>query len=322
MLRTYTLADDRLQLDATPKIAPETLWIDLLNPSRAEDAEVEAALGISIPTMEEASEIEASSRLYRENGAHYMTALVIHNSDAPMPGSATTTFVLTGNTLVTIRYHDPRPFSMFATLAAKGDIECTSAPLILIGLIEAVVERSADVIERAQDEVERLAQRIFGEARSSAQPERRLDDVLRGVGRQGEVTSRLRESAFSIERLIGYLGPHLREHPDAAALADRILTAQHDVRSLSDQMLFLMERINFLLDATLGVISIEQNNSVRVFSLLAVTLMPPTLVGSIYGMNFKHMPELEWLAGYPMALVLMLLSGVLPFLYFRRKGWF
>ncbi|MDX2156884.1 MAG: magnesium transporter CorA family protein [Hyphomicrobiaceae bacterium] len=325
MLHTYASVGgclvQRAGIDSRPEITDTTLWVDLVDPTPAEDAVVETALGISIPTRAEAREIEASSRLYRENGAVYMTAFVLYNADAEVPDGATVTFVLTARHLVTIRYHEPRAFPLFATRAAKGEVECTSAPMVLIGLIETIVERAADIIERTQDAVETTARRIFTANRESRNYARRLDEVLRAVGRQGDITARLEESAFSLERVLSYLLAALRERGESASTLARLDTAQRDVRSLAEQMRFLMDRITFLLDATLGAISIEQNRTMKVFSLVAATLMPPTLIAAIYGMNFKHMPELEWLSGYPMALGLMVVAALLPFLYFRRKGW-
>ncbi|MBS0243897.1 MAG: magnesium transporter CorA family protein, partial [Proteobacteria bacterium] len=292
-----------------------------VEPTPEEDAAVEKALGVSIPTRAEAREIEASSRLYRENGAVYMTAFVLYNIDAKVPDSATVTFVLAGNTLVTIRYHEPKAFPLFCSRAAKGEIPCDSAPSVMIGILETITERAADLIERTQDEVERTAKGIFGNRNAGRGYARVLDDTLQGLGGQGDTTARLKESAFSLERLVAYLASACRERNEPQAIHQRLHVLQQDVHSLSEQMRFLMERTMFLLDATLGHISIEQNNTMKVFSLLAVTLMPPTLIGSIYGMNFKHLPELDWEWGYPMAIVMMILSGLLPYLFFRWKGW-
>ena len=322
MLAIHELSGSNLARRGDAAITGSAVWIDLLNPTPEEDAEVEKALGVSIPTRDEAREIEASSRLYRENGTHYMTAFILYNIDAEVPSGATLTFVLAANRLVTIRYHEPRAFPIFASRAAKGEVECKSAAAVMVGLLETVIERSADLIERTQDRVEETAERVFGARKDSRNYSKRLDTILRAVGRQGDVTARLEESAFSLDRLMGYLLPVLRERGEPAAVLARLETAQRDIRSLNEQMRFLTDRITFLLDATLGAISIEQNQTMKLFSVLAVTLMPPTLIGSIYGMNFKHIPELEWLWGYPMALGLMVLSGLLPFLYFRSKGWF
>ncbi|MGE0699370.1 MAG: magnesium transporter CorA family protein [Hyphomicrobiaceae bacterium] len=321
MLAIHDLSGGCLACRNDGAITAEAVWVDLLDPTAEEDARVEQALGISIPTRAEAREIEASSRLYRENGAHYMTAFVIYNADASIPDGATVTFVLAGNRLVTIRYHEPRAFPIFAARAAKGEVECASAPHVLAGILETIVDRMADVIERTQDEVETIARGVFGSRPDSRTYARRLDAVLRGVGRQGDITARLEESAFSLERVLAYLGGVLKDRGEAPAVLARVETILRDVHSLSQQMRFLTDRTTFLLDATLGAISIEQNKTMKIFSLLAVTMMPPTLVGSIYGMNFKHMPELEWTSGYPMALGLMLLAGLLPYLYFRWRGW-
>jgi magnesium transporter len=321
VLSVHDFAGGRLTCASPGTIGGGSVWIDLVDPTPEEDKLVERELGISIPTRAEAREIEASSRLYKENGALYMTVFVIYNVDAEVPDGATVTFVLAGNRLVTIRYHEPRAFPIYAARAARGEIDCATAPLILAGILETIIDRAADVIERSQDEIERIARGIFSARSKSRHTARRLDVVLRGVGRQGDITARLEESAFSLERALAYLATALRERGDAPAAFARIETALRDVKSLSEQMRFLMARTTFLLDATLGAISIEQNNTMKVFSLLAVTLMPPTLVGSIYGMNFKHMPELEWLWGYPWAVVLMVLSAVLPFLFFRWRGW-
>ena len=302
-------------------IGPATLWIDLIDPTPEEDKLVEAALGISIPTRAEAREIEASSRLYRENGALYMTAFLVYNADAAIPGGATTTFVLTADKLVTVRYHDPKAFPNYVARASKGDTECGTALSVLVGLIESIVDRAADVIERTQDRVEEVSHSIFTEQGHKGSDTRRLDAILNTIGRQGNITARLEESTFSLERLLAFLVVALRERGETGPNVARIETVQQDLRSLTEQMRFLSDRTIFLLDATLGAISIQQNQTMKVFSLLAVTLMPPTLVAGIYGMNFKHIPELEWLWGYPMALSLMVLAGLVPFLFARARGW-
>jgi len=205
--------------------------------------------------------------------------------------------------------------------AAKGEFDCGSAPHILMGILETIIDRAADSIERSQDEIERIARGIFETRTHRRHYSKRLDEVLRNIGRQGDITARLEESAFSLERLLTFLATHLREGGNGSEVQARIKVARRDVRSLSEQMRFLMDRTTFLLDATLGAISIEQNKSMKIFSVLATTLMPPTLIAGIYGMNFKHMPELEWTYGYPAALVLMIAVGIVPYLVFRWRGW-
>jgi len=299
------------------------VWIDLLNPTKEEDLQVEKALGIAIPTREEMAEIEASSRLYQEGGAHYMTAVVLFQPDAPNEPLITTpvTFILAGSRLVTVRYAEPRGIAIFLSRVQKGDAACMSGAAILVGLLEAIIDREADRVERTQAEVDTLSQSIFGVKGGDRSRALRFDVSIRAIGREGELTSRSRESLLTLGRLLTYLGHVMTERGDDKPLRARVKTAQRDVHSLADHIGYLSAKITFLLDATLGMINNEQNSIIKIFSVLAVALMPPTLVGTIYGMNFQHMPELSWTFGYPMALCLMVVSAVIPWLYFKHKGW-
>jgi len=300
-----------------------TVWIDLLNPTREEDLVVEQALGIAVPTREEMAEIEASSRLYQEGGAHYMTALVLFQPDAPNePLSATPiTFILAGNRLVTVRYAEPRGIKIFLARVQKRDAPCMNGVAVLVGLLEAIIDREADRVEHIQADVDKLSQTIFGVKGGERTRTLRFDASIRAIGREGELTSRSRESLLTLDRLLTYLGHVMSERGDDKPLRARVKTAHRDVQSLADHIGYLSTKITFLLDATLGMINNEQNTIIKIFSVLAVALMPPTLVGTIYGMNFEHMPELKWMFGYPFALMAMVVSAVIPWLYFKRKGW-
>ena len=297
------------------------VWIDLLNPAEDEDKIIEQALGIEVPTRSEMREIEASNRFYTENGAYYMTSIIVHNSTQDVPLTAVITFILAGARLVTVRYAEPRAFPLYVARAAKGDPACVSGPGIMIGLTEMLIEREADLIERVQDQVERMAPIVFGQNGAQHSRDRRLDLLLKTVGKEGDVTARAQESAMSIHRLLLYFANAVRERKDDKRIMARIESANHDITSLMESLRFLSSRTSFLLDATLGMISTEQNQIIKLFSVMAVMLMPPTLVASIYGMNFKYMPELAESWGYPLALILMFVSGLVPFLYFRKKGW-
>jgi magnesium transporter len=324
MLTVYDAADGVLvRREGAPVIDAATVWIDLLNPSKDEDLVVEQALSISVPTREEMSEIEASSRLYPEGGAHYMTALVLHQPElqGEPPIATPVTFVLVGSRLVTVRYAEPRAFPIFLTRAQKKDAACMTGVAVAVGLLEAIIDREADRVERIQGEVDKLSQTIFGTRGGERSRARRFDVNIRTIGREGELTSRSRESLLTLDRLLTYLAHAMVERGDDKALRARIKTAGRDVQSLTDHIGYMSTKITFLLEATLGMINNEQNSIIKIFSVLAVALMPPTLVGTIYGMNFKHIPELEWYWGYPFALALMVLSAVLPWLYFKRKGW-
>jgi len=297
------------------------VWIDLLHPTREEERDVEKRLGILLPTREEMAEIEVSSRLYQEGGAYFMTATVLHRAETATPEATAITIVLTERTLITIRYAEPRAFAMFLARAARGDASAGSAIEVLVGLLEAIIDREADIIEGIQAQADRLGQSIFEMRGGTATRTKRFEVVLKQIGRLGEITSKLRDSMLSLSRLLTYLTQVATSRGDSPSVREQIRTAGRDVQSLSDHLGYLNSRLTFMLDASLGLVSIEQNQIIKLFSVAAVALLPPTLIASIYGMNFRVMPELEWSFGYPLALVLMVLSAVVPFIYFRRKGW-
>ena len=323
MLTVYDAVQGVLVKREAPAAMNGAVWIDLMNPTKNEDLRVEQALSISVPTREEMSEIEASSRLYVEGGGYYMTALVLHQPDmqGEPPLATPVTFVLAGSRLVTVRYAEPRAFPIFVSRAQKKDAACMTGAAVLVGLLEAIIDREADRVERIQGEVDKLSQTIFGSKGGERTRSRRFDVNIRTIGREGELTSRSRESLLTLDRLLTFLAHAMGERSDEKALRARVKTAGRDVQSLADHVGYLSTKITFLLDATLGMINNEQNTIIKIFSVLAVALMPPTLVGTIYGMNFKHIPELEWLWGYPFALLLMVISALLPWIYFKRKGW-
>ena len=310
-----------IRRDGALDVKATTLWIDLLNPTAEEEQAVEMALGLDVPTRAEMREIEVSNRFYSENGAHFMTALVLHAVENEAPATSNLTFILSGHRLVTVRYAEPKAFQIFTDKACRNDTSCTSGTQILIGLIETLIQRQADHIEKVQDDVETLAPQIFGQKHAGPSKGRRLDVMLRNIGKAGDLTSRAQESVVSFHRTLHYFADAARERGEDKRLIERVESANRDVGSLVDHLKSLSVRTAFLLDATLGMISTEQNQIIKLFSVMAVMLMPPTLVASVYGMNFRHMPELDWPWGYPIALGLMFVSALIPFIYFRRKGW-
>ncbi len=304
-----------------PKITEQAVWIDLLNPTTEEEAKIERALKLDVPTREEQQEIEASSRVYQEDGAHFMTATVLYQGDLPAPETTPVTFIVAGQRLVTLRYVDLRAFALFVARCKRSETHLTNGTAVLTGLIETVIDRLADFIEHIQAEVDALSRSIFEMRGGRATMQRRFDVSLRSIGREGEITSLARESTHSLGRLLTFLTHAANERNEDKLLKARIRTAARDVQSLADHVSFLSGKIVFLLDATLGMINIQQNDIIKIFSVAAVVFLPPTLVASIYGMNFHEMPELSWMFGYPFALLLMVLCAVLPYLYFKRKGW-
>jgi magnesium transporter len=299
--------------------APENaVWIDMVTPSVQEDRLVEQMLGIAIPTREEMQEIEVSSRLYQENGARYMTATLMCQSDTPAPKTTAVTFILTAHRLVTVRYDDPRPFAIVEHKLARTCPAKVTGDDVLMDLLDAVIDRSADILERIGGEVDQVSHSIF-EPERGVQPS--YNDVLKTLGRKGDLTSKVRESLVSIGRLLLFLANEADNMKWPKDMRAQLQSMQRDVVSLSDHASYLTNKITFLLDAMLGVVNLQQNNIIKIFSVAAVVLMPPTLVASIYGMNFKHMPELDWIGGYPLALALMLVAAVLPYLYFKWRNW-
>jgi magnesium transporter len=322
MLTIYEANGKGLKVhDPAEPITGHCVWIDVLQPSPDEDRFVEDVLMVDIPTRAEMREIEPSNRFYQEKGAYFMTASIVYNIEAPVPSTTPVTFILAGDRLVTVRYAEPKAFPLYMQRVDKGDAPCATGAAIMMGLIEALIHRKADLIERIQDEVEKLAQSVFDLRGGQQTRNRRLDVLLKGTGKAGDITARAEESATSLNRLLHFLTQATRERGDDPRIRQRIKGAQRDINSLMDHTRFLSGRLTFLLDATLGMISTEQNQIIKLFSVMAVVLLPPTLVATVYGMNFHNMPELNWAWGYPVAVVVMVLSAILPYLYFRHKGW-
>jgi magnesium transporter len=308
---------DDVSLDALPA---EAVWIDLKTPSMAEDKAVEQLVGIQIPTREDMQEIEISSRLYIERSARYMTATLMCAADSAAPRTTPVSFILTDHRLVTVRYDEPKPFLLVAGKLARGCAANINGDSILIDLLDAVIDRNADILERAGADVDSISNQIF-EPSAERGHARTYSQILLFIGRKGDLVSKVRESLVSIGRLISFVavetdnGRWSKEHKAV------FKTMQRDVQSLTDHASYLSNKIQFVLDAMLGVVNLEQNNIIKLFSVMAVVLMPPTLIASIYGMNFKAMPELEWQNGYPIALVAMVLAAVLPYVFFKWKKW-
>jgi magnesium transporter len=299
-------------------------WIDLLNPTPAEDRYVEKHLGLSIPTREEMQEIEVSARLYNEDGGEFMTMTALVRLDTDEPAATPITFILKGDTLVTVRYAEPRPFQTFAQRALRADsVPCAAGEQVMLGLLEALIDRIADALERIGARIDVISHDVFRpSAENRSAKARNLQRVIENIGREGEALGLIRESLVSINRLSAYhMASFENDHRADKEARVRLRLVQRDVASLSDHASYLTGKNQFMLDATLGLINLEQNQIIKIFSIAAVCLMPPTLVASVYGMNFKHMPELDWEFGYPMSLILMIVAAILPYLYFKRRGW-
>jgi magnesium transporter len=299
---------------------PEAVWIDLITPTVQEDKLVEALLGIAVPTREEMQEIEVSSRLYIENGGRYMTATLMCQADTATPKITAVTFILSSHRLVTVRYDEPRPFAIVEHKLARACSPKVSGETVLMDLLDAVIDRSADIQERVGAEVDQISHSILEPDDEARAPS--YNDVLKALGRKGDLTSKVRESQVSVGRLLSFLAHEAEVMKWSKDMRTQLQSMQRDVVSLTDHASFLSNKIPFLLDAILGVVNIQQNAIIKIFSIAAVVFMPPTLVASIYGMNFHSgMIELERRFGYPFALILIVVAAVVPLVFFKWKKW-
>lgn len=303
------------------QIPENALWLDLLEPTIEEEKAVEAILDIDVPTREEMKEIEASNRLYEDHGALYMTATVAAKLDTDQPISMAVTFILAGGRLVTNRYLDTKPFQQFISYAQKHPASCPNAVTILAGLMEAFTERIADVLERVGSDLDGVSRHIFARGAQGASGTRDLQSTIERIGFSGDLNSRARESLVSLGRLIMFV----QQTGNIEITEDqrnRFRSTSRDVTSLSDHASFLGSKVSFLLEATLGLVSVEQNDIIKIFSVAAVMFMPPTLIASIYGMNFHLLPDLPGKYGnFVFSLILMIASMGVTYAVFKRKGW-
>jgi len=326
MIQAYSIENGHMVLrEGLPTEAEmrAAVWIDLLHPTMAEEHAVQTALRVEVPTREEMQEIESSSRLYKEGDDLFLTANFLYGMDVGEFGSTAITFVLTNTTLITVRYATPKAFPTFAARCQKAPMMLHSPDGVMLHLFEQIVDRLADILERIGGDMDRASTKSFQAARGDMKVNQRsaaLKDVLITLGQVGEVTTRASETLLGLNRILTFVGA---EKSTAIRKENQgtIKTLVRDVRSLVEHANFLNSRATFLLDAVLGIINVEQNGIIKTFTVVSVALMPPTLIASVYGMNFQHMPELEWAIGYPLAILLMICTGVLPVLYFKQKGW-
>lgn len=322
MLRAYGPACDGSVITAAGDLPETATWIDLEEPTREEEAMVERSLGFSVPTRDDMIEIEPSSRLYERDGALVMTMSVLFGVQDKDPRSEPISFVLKDGKLVTIRYMTPKPWLAFSREARVAADLVRDAPTALIRLLDAIADRLADELEAGGAEIERISRQTFRHEAGHRVPTQRLEATLHRIGRVQSLISKIRETAVSTARALSFLSASDRLHrPDCTRAREQVVSLQTDIGALIDYSSYLSGQLTFLLDASLGLISIEQNSAMKLFSWAALVFLPPTLVAGIYGMNFRFMPELEWVGGYPMALTLIVLSAVLPLWILRRKGW-
>ncbi|MBX5161306.1 MULTISPECIES: magnesium transporter CorA family protein [unclassified Rhizobium] len=299
----------------------DVVWIDMIEPTRDEELYVEKVLGIEVPTRDDLKDIEPSARLYVENDAVFMTGSLLWKADTEAPTLTDVAFILAGNRLVTIRYAHPKSFALFIAALHRLPENWRSGAALLAKLLETIVDRTAEILEVSILRLDILSMHVFGDrAKKTRKPSNYLEEKLRDIAGHHRMISKVRDSLGSLSRLLTFFHtiPAIQQDREAKELCR---TVSRDIQSLSEHASFVAGNITFLLDASLGLINIEQNSIIKIFSIASVVFLPPTLVASVYGMNFQVMPELAWAAGYPYSLALMVVSAVIPFFFFRWKGW-
>jgi magnesium transporter len=310
------------QINMGEKIPVDAVWIDLFEPTRDEERAAEEFADISLPTPEEMDEIEPSELLYTDDGARFMTARVLCLAKTHRPKIANISFIRKANTLITVRYDDPKPFQSFAARAQRAGLAGKDAEAVFVGLVDAIVGRAGEILRSAGDTIDSLSDSIFELAAHKGRPmTSEYQQTLASLGREGSRISKARESLVSIELMLRYAGSPSAKGDEESEPPGHIGTMLRDITSLETHTEYLLGKVQFLLDTILGLVNLSQNDIIKILSVITVVFTPPTFFASMYGMNFKNIPEYDWTYGYQYALVLMLLTAILPYLFFRWKKW-
>jgi len=322
MIRIYTLTPQGY-LNCTEHTTPEepielesgALWIDLVNPDAEETRSVEAAYGLKIPSHDSIIEIEASSRFFKNGDNVHLRSYFLQESNHSIKGNArnlSVAFILTPKHLFTIREDELATFDALRYKGQSSPGMMLDPVSILLHLFETKVDRLADLLERLTEDLEELGEGVLLKEKHD------LQEMLISVARNQDILDKTRLSLLDKKRALSFLA---RNGIKLDGFRDLLNEVIGDIDSLNLHAGFLFEKIEFLLDTSLGLINLEQNKIIKIFSIAAVLFLPPTLIASVYGMNFVSMPELHWSFGYPLSLLLMLASGSLVYFYFKKKGW-
>ncbi len=324
MIKTYAVHNNHLKkIEYKPgEISGDAVWIDLMEPTLEEEKEVEKFLGIELPTKEEMKEIELSNRFYEEEGALYMTAAILAKSDTEEADAYEITFILSDNKLITIRYVEPTSFRLFTSQKQKCTDNASTGVTLLAGLLGAFINRIADITEKVDKQIDVVSGQIFKSTgfKHGRKSTNHFQRIIKELGLAGDLISKTQESLVSIQRLVSFLLPQLTD-VTRKNMVKRFDFIVRDSIALREHTSYLIDKVNFLLDATLGLINIQQNDIMKLFSVAAVCFMPGTLITGFFGMNFDRLPLLHWYYGYELSIAAIVASIVIPFMLFRRKGW-
>lgn len=286
-------------------------WLDVQDPSEQESILLEELLRTELPEAEGVEEIEASARYFADSSGIHVHSLFLYQSEG-RHSTATVACILQPQRLITVREGELADFRLLRMRARQGQVEAHSPHELLVTLFEQKVENLADSLEDIHHKLEDVGYLVLEDEAAE------LEDAIDQLSKLEDSNGKIRLCLMDTQRSVSFLLRHLRSQTE---LQERCRDIKRDVDTLMTHTMFLFDKINFLMDSTQGFINIEQNQIIKIFSIAAVVFLPPTLIASIYGMNFSFMPELKWLGGYPWALGLMVLSGVAPYWYFKKKGW-
>lgn len=323
MLRVYRDSTRQFYNQDLKRLPDEIIWIDLLNPTPEEKGLVEKRALVLIPTIDALSEIESSSRLAVDHGTITLSTPVVAQGDGPDAFLSPVGFILTKSFIVSVRFVELDTFDSVAE-RIRRDEELRSSAGVFIALLEAFVDRGADVLERLGSDLDRVSRSIFrgdvSKRKHTVRSNKSLRGVLSSVGATGDRLSLARDALLGLGRIAQFVAT-LDQDWLGAEFITRLGATSKDIGSLHEYEGQLSNKVQFLLDAVLGFITIEQNDLFKVLTIVSVVGIPPTVVAGIYGMNFERMPELAWQWGYPFGLAMILLSAVLPLAWFKWRGW-
>jgi len=326
MLSFHSAGKDGLEVATDAKTIPsEVNWIDAERPDPQEIAFLERTLKIAVPTPETLSEIETSSRLRSEKDWLYLSIPMIHRKDGFMPALTPLGFVLSKDVLLTVRFKDMKAFDDVLDTVSRHPMQA-GGPGALVAILEAIVDHAADVLEGVAGDLDCLSEEIFGTNAANVRRHKPREDgaqlrlVLHKVGRNGDLTSKIEDLLLGMARMVPYVGANAAPYLEAGIRA-KLKSLQRDIDSLNDYETHLTDKIHFLLDATLGLTNIEQNNIFRILTVVSVIGIPPTFFASMWGMNFKNIHEFDWTYGYEFGLFIIALSALTPIIWFKWRGW-
>ncbi|MDZ5762354.1 Magnesium cobalt transport protein [Candidatus Cyrtobacter comes] len=312
------------KFDISTSSAPPagTTWIDVENPSLEEEQRLEKKLNINIPSRAEVNKIEVMSPFYKEEECHYMTITDLQNTAGDNFRGIAVTFILTNKFVITLRYTQTPTLAAFSSRVMRAPMICSSPEIAVIHMLDVIVNKTAETLETVGNELDRLLDSVFKKGSTgSTNVSSDYNAVIRKTGQTGNTISKNRESLMSINRMLLYFSQIETEIGHSKENKLRIRHITREVNSLNEYANFLSQRNSFLLDATLGMISVEQNMIIKIFTVASVVFMPPTLIASVYGMNFVNMPELHSVIGYPISISVMIISAVLPYAFFKKRKW-